>query len=145
MIIRVLKFIVSLVSVQEIKIYTDGSAKRGRGAWAFVTLKNNLVIAESSGQAKNTTSLRMEIQAAIEGLKHLSTPAKVTVYSDCRVLVDAMNDPVLKPSAVLHRNLFEDLANHGKVHTIAWKWVRAHSGQIHNERCDQLCREARGN
>ncbi|MCX6126132.1 MAG: ribonuclease HI [Proteobacteria bacterium] len=145
MINRVLKLVASLVSDEEIEIYTDGSAKRGRGAWAFVTLRNNLVIAESSGQARNTTSLHMEIQAALEGLKHLSTPAKVTVYSDCRVLVDAMNGPGLKPSIVSHRNLYEDLVKHGKVHTVTWKWVRAHSGQIHNERCDQLCREARGN
>ncbi len=34
---------------RELKIYTDGACKKGRGSWAFVVVENGKVIHESSG------------------------------------------------------------------------------------------------
>jgi ribonuclease HI len=43
---------------------------------------------------------------------------------------------------VLNRDLWEQLDQKTGGHTIAWKWVKGHAGNAHNERCDDLVHEA---
>ena len=135
------------------EVFTDGSLKAGKGSWAFVILKNGKLFHESSGRAKKTTSNRMEFQSAIEALRLLPQGSEVTLFSDSRVLIDTvtlwMQD--WQSNGWVKRNRIpipsvdqiKILYQLDKSHRISWRWVRAHSGNIHNERADHLCLLAR--
>ncbi len=101
----------------------------------------------------------MEFQAAIEALECLgmiSIPknSSIVLFTDCKVLIDNIkklpdwnsahwlkknNFPI--PNSDLYAKIFDLLQKHD----ITWNWVRAHAGNVYNERCDQLCKEAREN
>ncbi len=135
------------------EIYTDGSLKHGRGAWAYVVVQDGQISREAFGPAKKTTCTRMEFQAAIEALRTLPPATTATVYSDSRILIDTMTlwldgwkqNNWLKKSGQeipgVDQIKILDLLN--QQHSISWKWIKAHSGVVFNERCDQLCIKAR--
>lgn len=127
-------------SYSSLEVYTDGSSKGGVGSWAFVISKNGKVTAESSGRVRRANSNTMEFQAAIEALTAVSEKSKITLHSDSKILVNAMNagnDPRS------HQAQIENLIRLAGKHTIEWKWVKAHNGNKLNERCDELCVLAR--
>jgi len=66
--------------VKKVKIVTDGSClgNPGRGGWACI-LRYNAHARELYGYAPHTTNNRMELTAAIEGLKALKEPCEVEV------------------------------------------------------------------
>ena len=78
---------------KKVKIYTDGacSGNPGRGGWAAILLYGEHE-KEISGYDPDTTNNRMELTAAIEGLKALKYPCSVELYSDSPYLVDAFNN-----------------------------------------------------
>jgi ribonuclease HI len=57
-----------------IEIYTDGgcSGNPGPGGWAYVIIRDEVLIAEKWGAEKQTTNNRMELQAVISALEFLS-------------------------------------------------------------------------
>ena len=137
----------------KIEIYTDGSYKQGLGSWAYVIVKNGVMVHEASGRVQKTSSHRMEFQAAIEALKSLSPKTKAILYSDSKILVQTVNIWM----QVWHRNQWckkknSPIANLDQIqalhqlqqnHQISWQWIKAHSGIHFNERCDELCFLAR--
>lgn len=135
------------------EVYTDGSYKEGRGAWAFVVVQKGLVIHEAASFAKKTSSNRMEFQAAIEALTYLPPRSQVRLYTDSRILIENMtvHSAVWKSLGWKKKNqqeipnvdLFKSLDDLNTQHQISWHWVKAHSGIGHNERCDELCIQAR--
>ncbi|MDD2581261.1 MAG: ribonuclease HI, partial [Desulfuromonadaceae bacterium] len=46
-----------------------------------------------------------------------------------------------KKEPVLNKDLWEQLLDLTKPHSVQWKWVKGHDGHVENERCDQLARE----
>lgn len=72
------------------RIYTDGSCltngneSGGPGGWAFVCVENGVASDVQSGNAYQTTSARMEIEAVIRALAAIEYGAVgVTVLTDC--------------------------------------------------------------
>lgn len=138
----------------QLEIYTDGSLKRERGAWAFIIVSCGKVIHEASGYQKlrlaEKSSNRMEFQAAIEALSWLPKTSDATLYSDSRNLVDTMTLWVeaWADQAWVKKNkrpipnvdLIQKLYSLEQQHTLEWRWIPAHAGNPHNERCDELCR-----
>ncbi len=135
------------------EVYTDGSYKEGRGAWAYVILKNKEIWLEHAEKVKKSSSNRMEFQAAIEALRVVPLEAKVQIYSNSRILVDTatlwMNEwkragwVKAKGQQVFSLDLVRTLENLVHSRSVAWSWVKAHSGVEYNERCDELCIRAR--
>ena len=131
---------------------TDGSHKEGRGSWAFVLLRAGKVLKEDSGFCKNGSSNRMEFQAAIEALKWLPVHSKARIFTDSRILLENISDRIpewrrnslVTKQEIPNVDLLQELDQLNQKHTISWQWVRAHSGVIYNERCDQLWKLARG-
>ncbi|MFV8259136.1 ribonuclease H family protein [Bdellovibrio bacteriovorus] len=134
------------------EVYTDGSVKNGRGSWAYVIVRRDRVLREASGTHLRPTSNQMEFQAAIEALSSLPENSRIELYTDSRVLIETLQKvPEWKvlgwvksrgqpiPQVSQLKQLDQLLA----VRDVQLKWVKAHSGIKHNERCDVLCIQAR--
>lgn len=136
--------------MKTVNIYTDGACKGnpGAGGWSAI-LEYEGREKELFGGEKSTTNNRMELTAAIEGLKALKTPCKVTLYSDSQYLVNAINKGWLESwkqkgwkksdkSQVLNDDLWKILDDLLSIHEVEFIWVRGHDGHAYNERCDEL-------
>lgn len=82
----------------------------------------------------------MEFQAAINALTYLPERAEAKIFTDSRVLINAVNKSKL-PAAYEDQIKIIQLLSENKF--IQWQWVKAHSGVTYNERCDELCIQAR--
>ena len=73
-----------------VEIFTDGacSGNPGPGGWGTI-LRFNGVEKELSGGMDDTTNNRMEIMAVLEGLRALTRPCQVTVYTDSKYVMDS--------------------------------------------------------
>ena len=141
-----------------VTIYTDGACigNPGPGGYGAVLLSGEHR-KELSGGFANTTNNRMEILAAIVGLESLKKPSEVTLYSDSRYLVDAIQKGWAlkwqangwmrnKKDRAVNPDLWERLLALTKQHDVEFRWVRGHAGNKENERCDKLAvAAAKGN
>ena len=136
--------------MKQVTLYTDGacSGNPGPGGWAAILLYGEAEKVLSGGEP-STTNNRMELTAAIEGLKALKEPCAVTLYSDSRYLVDAVNlgwargwrsrgwmrtkkDPAKNPE------LWAELLRLLEKHQTELRWVKGHGDNEYNARCDAL-------
>lgn len=141
-----------LFSRNVFEIYTDGSLKHGKGAWAYVISRRGRIICEDSAGQKKTSSNRMEFQAAIEALKALPENSRAKLYTDSRVMLEALEKSPRwsangwvknQGQPIPEVDLIRELYTLQQQHQIEWRWVKAHSGIELNERCDELCIRAR--
>ena len=136
--------------MKEVIIYTDGacSGNPGPGGWAAILIYGSHR-KELCGGEKETTNQRMELMAAIEGLKALKEPCKVKLYSDSAYLVNAFQqgwheawkEKGWKNSAgkpVANRELWEELLRLTEIHEVTFLKVKGHADDPLNNRCDQL-------
>ena len=140
---------------QGIIIYTDGacSGNPGPGGWGTVLLFKGQK-KELRGGEPATTNQRMELQAVIEALKALKvTGWNVTVYSDSAYVVNAFQQKWLdkwqqngwrnsKKEAVANQDLWQELLSLTAQNRVDIRKVKGHDGDIYNERCDELARQA---
>ncbi len=136
--------ILHLASEMQIRLYTDGAcdihAENRPGGWAAILQAINEageLVKETvaSGGAQRTTNNQMELTAVVEGLKLLTSPATLTVYSDSRYVIDIARG-AKKPAR--NRKLWQAYFELAGRHMIDWKYVAGHSGDALNERCDRL-------
>ncbi len=146
--------------MKKIIIYTDGacSGNPGPGGWGAVLLykpseETPEKKLEISGGDIATTNNRMELIAAIEALKRLTAKSKVLLHSDSAYLVNAFKQRWINNwekngwkkrdrTAVLNRDLWEQLSELNNTHSITWIKVKGHANDFYNERCDELARNA---
>ena len=136
-----------------VTLHTDGSCLNnpGPGGWAAI-LEWNGNEKELSGAVPDTTNNRMELQAAIEGLNALSRPMSVELHTDSKYVMDGVTawmptwrlngwkTAAKKP--VANQDLWQQLDEALARHNVNWHWVKGHSGDPLNERCDDLARAA---
>ena len=140
--------------MKQVELYTDGacSGNPGRGGYGVVLCYGPHRL-ELSGGYRLTTNNRMELMAAVEGLRALKEPCEVTLYSDSSYLINAFEKHWLdnwqrngwKTSGkkeVENRDLWELLIAHTHKHSISWHKVKGHSDNAYNNRCDELARGA---
>lgn len=124
-------------------VYTDGGCSLnpgGRGGYGVVIIDCETgEISELSGGYLSSTNNRMEIMAAIEGLKALPEGVTVTLFSDSQYLLNTMDGQWQKKKNL---DLWEILQNEQEKRSISLCWVRGHTGDIYNERCDHLATAA---
>ncbi len=139
-----------------VEIYTDGacSGNPGIGGWgAYLKYKDN--VKELSGSAENTTNNRMELVAAIEGLKILKKSSKVNLYTDSVYLKDGITKWIFNwqknnwknanKKDVKNKDLWIQLLEVVNKHDINWIWVKGHEGNEGNEIADNLATSAISN
>lgn len=127
-------------------IYTDGAAKGNPGNGGFgVVLISGKHRKEISEGFRLTTNNRMELLAVIIGLESLkSNKESVTVYSDSKYVVDAVNKKWVfgweKKNFNKKKNpdLWIRFLKIFKKHNVIFIWIKGHSENIENERCDFL-------
>ena len=136
-----------------VELYTDGacSGNPGPGGWG-VLLRAADREKELSGAVSETTNNRMELMAAIEGLRALKRPADVDLYTDSVYVRDGITRWLSKWRAngwrtsdrkpVKNQDLWETLAEAMQPHRVTWHWVRGHAGNAGNMRADALARAA---
>ncbi|GHU52220.1 ribonuclease H [Clostridia bacterium] len=136
--------------MKEVCIYTDGACSGNPGAGGYgVLLSFGGVTKELSGGRTRTTNNRMEILAAIVGLETLKEPCKISLYSDSRYLVDAIEKNWVykwqknnwyrnKTDKALNVDLWKRLLIQLERHDVTFHWVKGHNSNPGNERCDAL-------
>jgi ribonuclease HI len=135
---------------KEVVMYTDGACEPnpGAGGYGVVLLSENRR-KEISGSFRRTTNNRMEIYAAIAGLEVLKYPCRVTIYSDSQYLVSAITEGWVEKwksrnwwrtnkEQAINVDLWERLSALCETHEVNFMWVKGHSGNPENERCDKL-------
>ncbi|MEE2782123.1 MAG: ribonuclease HI [Pseudomonadota bacterium] len=140
-----------------VEIFTDGACRGnpGPGGWAAllkIELNGEGVEKLVQGAERDTTNNRMELTAAIEGLKSLNQPCEVSLTTDSQYVrqgitkwVSAWKKNGWKTSQkkpVKNQDLWVELDRVIDSHQIEWHWVKGHSGHEENERVDQAANDA---
>jgi ribonuclease HI len=144
-----------------IEIYTDGSATVASkpGGYGYVIVANGVKIDEGSGYMEKASNNDAELEAAVQGLGKLfkmkmegqfSPEARfpieyldsVTLVSDSQIVLGWASGAYRfkQQSKMLKYSQLQYLVQKLNVKT---RWVQGHSGDEHNERCDQLANLAR--
>ena len=139
-------------------MYTDGacSPNPGVGGWGAVLVApehNGHTRRLSGGEARSTNN-RMELTAAIEGLRALKRASRVRLVTDSRYLQQAFTEGWLEKwqangwrnssrKPVQNVDLWQELVVLAELHEIEWEWVKGHAGNPGNTEADALAVAAR--
>ena len=140
--------------MKRVYLTTDGACigNPGPGGWACV-LRYLDRKKEIFGCEEKTTNNRMELRAAIEGLKMLREPCEVVMVTDSQYVKKGVTEWLEQWKArgwqkkrkgkaanktVLNQDLWQELDRISQQHTISWEWVKGHAVHPENIRCDEL-------
>ena len=138
--------------MKKITIYTDGacSGNPGPGGWGAILMYGEHK-KELSGGEPSTTNNRMELTSVITALEALKEPCEVTLYTDSQYVSNAINKGWLeswqakgwkrKGGEVKNPDLWIKLVPLLEKHKVTFEWVKGHSDNEHNNRCDELAVE----
>ena len=137
----------------DVTIYTDGACKGnpGPGGWGALLVAHTPSgpkEREICGGERETTNNRMELTAAIEGLKVLKRRCVVDLYTDSQYVRQGITEwlagwkrkhwKTASGSPVMNQDLWEALDAAVQAHEVRWHWVKGHAGHPGNERADAL-------
>jgi ribonuclease HI len=139
--------------MKKVRLITDGSClgNPGPGGWACI-LRYNGHKREMYGYAPHTTNNRMELTAAIEGLRALKERCSVEIVTDSEYVKNGISNWIhgwkrknwitstKKP--VVNRDLWEELDKLAAGHDAVWVWTKGHASHEDNNRCDELAQMA---
>ena len=135
-----------------IEIYSDGACEGnpGPGGWGVLIIDGE-DRRELSGGEPATTNNRMELVAAIEGLKATEGAPGIRLYTDSQYVKLGITEWILKWKAngwrtadrkpVKNVDLWQALDAAAAGRRIDWRWIKGHAGHPGNERADALARE----
>ena len=132
----------------KVVMYTDGACRGnpGPGGWGVILSYQN---EEKSlnGFEPDTTNNRMELTAAIEGLRALKRACDVDLKTDSKYVMQGINDwmsnwksngwKTAAKKPVKNADLWKLLDEQVKKHRVKWEWVKGHAGIEGNEMADQ--------
>jgi ribonuclease HI len=138
-----------------VTVYTDGACRGnpGPGGWGWAVPGGPY----ASGADPATTNQRMEIMAALEALRFLTTryDSTIDVVSDSTYVVNCFKDrwwqgwqrrnwKNSQNKPVANRDLWEPLIEVALASKaqVGWRWVKGHSGDRWNDRVDELATRA---
>ena len=140
----------------KVTIYTDGSADNRTadfGSTCSIILFNHptkglLKRVIATGSWSSTTNNRMELMAVINGLNAVKKGYEIEVITDSQYNINSLKSiKSIFPkkenfSLVLNGDLLEKLYQAYLKHSecgVEMKWVKGHSGNKYNEKCDTIC------
>ncbi len=125
----------------KIKLYTDGacSGNPGPGGWGVVFIKESdkdESIQTNNGSESSTTNNRMELKAAIEGIKMANKADIITLTTDSKYVKNGITEWIqnwkknnwknASNKPVKNKDLWIILDDLNSTYEISWKWVKAH-------------------
>jgi len=139
--------------MREVDLYTDGacSYNPGPGGWAAILVyKGHEKIL--TGYNPETTNNRMELTAAMMGMRALKERCIVNIYTDSAYLCNAFREGWMdiwsrngwqnsKKKEIENKDIWMDIYNLTIDHDVRWHKVKGHSDHEYNIRCDALARE----
>jgi ribonuclease HI len=144
-------------ALEPVTVFCDGSClgNPGPGGWAALLVavrdgaKSEKLV---TGGAKLTTNNKMELTAAIEGLRALKRPCAALVVTDSNYVIKGMTEwrfgwvkkgwKNSQNKPVENRDLWEQLIAAVTPHEVKWQWVKGHAGHVENERVDAAAQAA---
>jgi len=154
------------METEKIEIYVDGAcSKNGSinsvGGWAFIIqYDNNKKEIHSAGFESNVTNQRMELLAVVKALEQIkekwpNAVFSITVFSDSEYLVKGATTWIYdwvdhnwlrkskrysktKSQEIINIDLWKLIYNLTLELKPSFQWVKGHSGNIYNEKCDDL-------
>lgn len=140
--------------LKSIVVYTDGacSGNPGPGGWASIVAFPEGHVRELGGKEAPTTNNQMELMGTIRALDLIKDRDEpVVIFTDSTYVIRGITQWVwgwkkrgwknAEGQEVLNRDLWERLhrlvlaRKEGKVE---WKYIRGHTGNPGNERCDEI-------
>ena len=138
------------------KVYADGACSRnpGSGGWGVVILTDKLKT--YNGSEKETTNNRMELKAAIMGIKNSDVTSQITIYTDSKYVKDGITNWITNwkknnwitasKKPVKNQDLWKELDNMNNQFYVKWEWVKAHQDNDsddskYNNMADELARK----
>jgi ribonuclease HI len=134
---------------QTVYLFCDGACRGnpGPGGWG-VLLRYNDHERRLHGGEKITTNNRMELTAAIQGLKALKRSCRVILTTDSEYLQRGITEwlpnwksrgwKTSNKKPVKNLDLWQMLETEVERHHVSWHWVKGHSGHAENEIADEL-------
>jgi ribonuclease HI len=135
--------------MKKVQVITDGAClgNPGRGGWAAI-LRHESHTKEIYGCEPHTTNNRMELTAAIEGLRMLKEKCEVEVVTDSEYVKNGIttwidgwkkrNWMTAAKKPVVNRDLWEELDCQAARHHAKWSWTKGHASHEDNNRADEL-------
>ena len=139
--------------MKQVRLITDGACKGnpGRGGWACI-LRFGEMKKEVYGCSPHTTNNRMELAAAIEGLKQLKEACAVEIITDSEYVKNGITKWIhgwkrnnwrkADKQPVNNQDLWIELDRLVNVHQTHWQWTKGHASHEDNNRCDELASQA---
>jgi ribonuclease HI len=139
--------------VKKVQLITDGACRGnpGPGGWAAI-LRYNKHTKEIYGCEPQTTNNRMELRAAIEGLRALREDCEVEVVTDSEYLKNGITTWIhawkrkgwmtAAKKPVVNQDLWQALDEQVNRHRTIWTWTKGHANHEDNNRCDELATRA---
>jgi ribonuclease HI len=139
--------------VKKVQLITDGacSGNPGPGGWAAI-LRYGDKKKELWGCEKHTTNNRMELTAAIEGLRVLKERCVVEIVTDSEYVKKGITEWIhgwkrkgwmtAAKKPVVNQDLWQELDEQVNAHNTTWTWTKGHADHEDNNRCDELATRA---
>lgn len=139
--------------MKKVRLITDGAClgNPGPGGWAAI-LRYGEKKKEMSGSEPDTTNNRMELRAALEGLRALKEVCEVEITTDSEYMRNGITSWIqgwkrkgwktASGSPVKNRDLWEELEEQNTRHRTTWLWTKGHADHEDNNRCDELATAA---
>ena len=139
--------------MKQVQVITDGACigNPGPGGWAAI-LRNAGAMREIYGSEEHTTNNRMELTAAVEGLRALKETCEVEVVTDSSYVKNGITEWIHKwkrngwmtstKKPVVNQDLWQELEGQVSRHKTRWTWTKGHASHADNNRCDELATAA---
>jgi len=139
--------------LKKVHLITDGAClgNPGPGGWAAI-LRHGPHKKELWGCEPQTTNNRMELTAAIEGLRALREPCEVVVVTDSEYMMKGITSWIhgwkkkgwmtAAKKPVVNQDLWKSLDEQVSRHKTHWEWTKGHADHVDNNRCDELASRA---
>ena len=143
-----------------VELYCDGAClgNPGPGGWGYLLRVHTEAgprEKERCGAEPQTTNNRMELRAAIEGLRALREECEVEVVTDSEYLKNGITQWIhgwkrkgwmtASKKPVVNQDLWKDLDEQVSRHKTTWVWTKGHASHADNNRCDELASNAARN
>ena len=130
--------------MKTVNIYTDGACRGnpGIGGWG-VLIEFGDISKKHYGGEINSTNNKMELRAAIEGLKLLKESCNVNLTTDSKYVMQGITTWIdnwknASKKDVKNKDLWIELDKYVSKHNVKWHWVKGHAGHEKNEIADAL-------